>query len=178
VERSRPYPYETAPGFTLGLTGAPFFERDPMVVHPATSVGEAVAALLDRGLPGAPIVDDRGTYTGACTLRHLVARGLIVDATGAASGVQSLAYFNEDLSRMRRRFIDRADAPISSALDPSVPIVDTTCSLPQALLLLHRNAPFLAVLEGSDGSLAGIVTLQGALRALAVAAASPGAERA
>jgi CBS domain-containing protein len=160
------------------MTGAPFVERSPMIVRPGTTVADAVAALLASGLPGAPVVDDHGVYTGGCTLRHLIGRGLIVDATGAASGVQSLAYFNEDLSRIRSRFRDRADAPISSALDPSVPIVDTTCSLPQALLLLHRNAPFLAVLEGSDGSLAGIVTAQGALRALAEAGPSRKAERA
>jgi CBS domain-containing protein len=174
VDHPRPAPPAT--GVNLGLTGAPFFDRDPLILRPVTLVRDAAAALIERRLPGAPVVDDRGAYTGACTLRHLLGRGLIVEAAGAASGVQSLAYVNEDLSRIRTRFLDRADAPISSALDPSVPIVDTTCSLPQALLLLHRNAPFLAVLDEGDGSLAGIVTPQGALRAMVLADARRGAE--
>ena len=151
----------------LGAVGAPFIDRNPVIVRPDNRVGDVLAALLDRRVPGAPILDADGRYTGACSLRRLIDRGLVVAAADPASGVQSLAYLNEELGRISARLEARAEAPISAAMDPTVPIVDTTCGLPQALLLLYRGAPFLSVLDGRDGSLAGIVTVEGAMRALA-----------
>ena len=163
---SFPSSAETAPS-NLGTVDAPFLDRNPVIVRPDNRVGDVLAVLLARRIPGAPILDSKGRYTGACSLRRLLDRSLVVAAADAASGVQSLAYLNEDLGRIRARLEARADAPISAAMDPTVPIVDTTCGLPQALLLLYRGAPFLSVLDEHDGSLAGIVTVEGAMRGLA-----------
>jgi CBS domain-containing protein len=158
---------DAAPARDLGTVGAPFLDRNPVIVRPDARVGDVLHMLLDRRAPGAAILDAEGRYTGACSLRRLIDRGLAVAAADAASGVRSLAYLTEDVERIRARLATRAEAPISTAMDPTVPIADTTCALPQALLLLYRGAPFLTVLEGRDGSLAGIVTVEGAMRAIA-----------
>jgi hypothetical protein len=100
-----------------------------------------------------------------CTFRSLADLALLVSAESTPHG-PAFDYHHEDTGALAARFAAKADTPVVRVLDHAVPVVRGMQSLPQALALLIRRAPILAVLDAHDESLLGVVTLERALRLL------------
>lgn len=148
-----------------GIASSPLLDRRPLVLRANDTAARAVSTLLARNAWGAAVLDDSNRYLGLCTLRSLGDLALLVSADSSPY-LPALDYHREDLGAMAERFAIKAEAPVSSLLDRAVPVVSGAQSLPQALALLVRRPPILAVLDEHDRSLLGIVTLDRGLRLL------------
>ena len=100
-----------------------------------SSVSEAMRIMQGAGVPGAPVVDQRGTYVGAV-----------------------------DLSRVADAALDDPGAPLTSLLDASIATVTITSNLDVGLeALIQAGGRWVAVTSG-DRRVVGILSVGGILR--------------
>lgn len=140
-------------------------DREPVCVEAGDGAARVLDRLLEKGSWGAAVLDDHGRYLGACTLRRIADLALLVSAESSRF-IQSFAYHREGADGLAARLGSKTDIPAAQLLDPTVPVLRGSQSLPQALVLLVRQAPMAAVLDDLDGRLLGVVTLESALQAL------------
>ncbi len=156
---------------------SPILNCRPVCVRADDRAGQVLATLLDKRLWGAPVLDERGRYVGACSLRRIADLCLLVSAE-TSRFIQSLDYHREGVDELAAQLGSKAHMPAAHLLDPEIPTMRGSQSLPQALVLLIRRAPFVVVLDESDDRLAGVITLDQALRVVQArsgAALSPSA---
>jgi CBS domain-containing protein len=144
---------------------SPLLNRRPVCVRADDKVGQVLATLLDSRMWGAPVIDEHRRYVGTCTLRRIADLCLLVSAETSRL-IQSFDYHREDAEGLAARLGSKASMPAAHVLDPEIPTMRASQSLPQALVLLIRRAPFVVVLDEPDGRLAGVITLEQALRAI------------
>jgi hypothetical protein len=147
------------------IAASPLLDRRPLILRADDDAARALSTLLARNAWGAAVLDKTNRYLGLCTLRSLGDLALLVSADSTPY-LPSLDYHREDVGAMVSRLASRADTPVSSLLDRTVPVVYGTQSAPQALSVLIRRPPILAVLDEHDRSLLGVVTLDRGLRLL------------
>jgi CBS domain-containing protein len=144
---------------------SPILNRRPVCVHADDPAGQVLATLLDNGVWGAPVLDERGRYVGACSLRRIADLCLLVSAE-TSRFIQSLDYHRESADELAAQLGSKVGMPVAHLLDPEVPTMRSSQSLPQALVLLIRRAPLVVVLDDLDDRLAGVIALDEALRAI------------
>ena len=147
------------------IATSPLLDRRPLTLRAEDGAAHALSTLLARNAWGAAMLDREGRYLGMCTLRSLADLALLVSADSSPHG-PAFDYHREDIDAIAARFAAKADLPVAGLLDRSVPVVSGTQSLPQALALLIRRPPILAVVDQHDNELLGVVTLERGLRAL------------
>ena len=147
------------------LTAGDLMTRDVAVVHPDTSLLDAVRLMADRHISGVPVVDDSGAVVGMLSEGDLVR-------------------WHEDYSERQARWLDMlADgfylAPeflngireqhrkVKTVMSVgSVTVTEDVAAREVAHLMHHRNIKRVAVLR--DGKLVGIVARSDLVRALAM----------
>jgi CBS domain-containing protein len=146
------------------FTAGDLMTRDVAVVHPETSLLQAVKVMADRGISGVPVVDDKGVVLGMLTEGDLVrwhegyserqARWLDM----LADGFELAPAFVEGIREEHRK--------VKNVMTSGVTTV--TEELPAreiARLMYEKNIKRVPVLR--DGRLVGIVARSDLVRALA-----------
>jgi CBS domain-containing protein len=145
-------------------TAGDLMTRDVAVVHPETSLLEAVQLLARRHISGMPVMDDAGAVIGMMTEGDLIrwhegfsekqARWLDM----LAEGEELAAEFLEGLHEQHRK--------VRSVMSPSVAAVtEDTLARDIARLMYAKNIKRVPVLR--EGKLVGIVARSDLVRALA-----------
>ena len=141
---------EDITGLRISLEGV---MRPAVSVRRDTRAGDALKVMLDNGLPGVPVVDDRGYLVGFVDDGHLLASTLPRFVTfvrflpGSPEGADKWVRYN-------RSAVDR---PVEELMDGEAPSVDIEHSeIVAAHKMLRDGAPCVVVTEA--GRVAGIVT--------------------
>ena len=123
---------------------------NPIVIHPAASLGDAAETMFERGFRHLPVVEG-GALVGMLSDRDL--RSLIAPRLADAEAPDAL----------RARY----DAPVSEVMVPDVESIDPESSLGEAIdRLLEAKVGALPVVEPGTGELRGILSYVDVLRAL------------
>jgi CBS domain-containing protein len=146
------------------FTAADLMSRDVAVVHPETTLLEAVRIMAERRISGVPVVDDRGVLVGMLSEGDLLrwheghnvkqARWLEMLAEGADLSNAFLS-----LMRDQRRQVQNLMAPGAVTVTEDAPAREI------ANLMYTRGIKRVPVLR--DGKLVGIVARSDLVRALA-----------
>jgi len=146
------------------FTAGDLMTRDVAVVHPETSLLEAVKLMAQRHISGVPVVDDAGSILGMLSEGDLVrwhegyterqARWLDM----LADGFELAPAFLEGIQEQRRK--------VKSVMSPGVTsVVEDTPARDVASLMYAKNIKRVPVVR--DGKLVGIVARSDLIRALA-----------
>jgi CBS domain-containing protein len=146
------------------FTAGDLMTRDVAVVHPETSLLDAVKLMAHRHISGVPVVDDTGTIVGMMSEGDLVrwhegyterqARWLDM----LADGFELAPAFLEGIQEQRRR--------VKSVMSPGVTTVtEDRPAREVASLMYAKNIKRVPVVR--DGKLVGIVARSDLIRALA-----------
>ena len=146
------------------FTAVDLMTRDVAVVHPETSLLEAVKLMAQRHISGVPVVDDAGSILGMLSEGDLVrwhegyterqARWLDM----LADGFELAPAFLEGIQEQRRK--------VKSVMSPGVTsVVEDTPARDVASLMYAKNIKRVPVVR--DGKLVGIVARSDLIRALA-----------
>jgi CBS domain-containing protein len=138
---------------------------DIPTIHAGTRVAEVARIVLDRGLPGLPVVDDDGKILGIVTHTDLVAKHARVHAPryiGLLGGVITLGAHHTDEELRRALAVTAADLMTAKTpnVEPDSEIDDA------ASLMVEEEADPLLVLE--DGRLIGLLTQADIIRLLLI----------
>ncbi|HME27244.1 MAG TPA: CBS domain-containing protein [Acetobacteraceae bacterium] len=146
------------------VTAGDLMTRDVAVVHPETSLLEAVKVMAGRRISGMPVVDDAGTIVGMISEGDLVrwhegyterqARWLDMLADGGHLAPAFLKGIHE-----QRRKVKSVMSPGATTVTEDTPARDV------ARLMYSKNIKRVPVLR--DGKLVGIVARSDLVRALA-----------
>ncbi|HUC17428.1 MAG TPA: CBS domain-containing protein [Acetobacteraceae bacterium] len=146
------------------VTARELMTRDVAVVHPDTSLMEAVRLMAQRGISGLPVVDDAGTIVGMLTEGDLVrwhegysekqARWLDMLAEGGNIAPSFLADIRDARNKVK--------AVMSTGV---VTVSEETPAREVAHLMTSKGIKRVPVLR--DGRLVGIVARADLVRALA-----------
>jgi CBS domain-containing protein len=146
------------------FTAGDLMTRDVAVVHPQTSLLEAVKLMAHRRISGVPVVDDAGTIIGMLSEGDLVrwhegyterqARWLDMLAEGTELAPTFLAGIQEQRRKVK-----------SVMSEGATTVTEDTPAREIARLMYARNIKRVPVLR--DGKLVGIVARSDLVRALA-----------
>ena len=146
------------------FTAADLMTRDVAVVHPETSLLEAVKLMAQRHISGVPVVDDAGSILGMLSEGDLVRWHEGYTERQAhwldmlADGFELAPAFLEGIQEQRRK--------VKSVMSPGVTsVVEDTPAREVASLMYAKNIKRVPVVR--DGKLVGIVARSDLIRALA-----------
>lgn len=138
---------------------------DVLTFAPGDAVAEAMATLVDRGIDGAPVVDDGGQVVGMLSTGDLIVQEsrlhfpTVISLLGATLELPSAKrHFDEDL----RKTLGGTVAEVMQA-DPITIAVDE--DVEEAATLMHDHDISRLPVIG-DGGLVGIVSRVDILRAI------------
>lgn len=143
------------------MTCQSLFSPPPVVLAPETPVAEAVCWLLDSREPALPVVDPDGRFLGMFGF-HQVVTLMLPNAARLSDEIGAVNWLTEDCATIAERLGSHAKQAVRTHMDQS-PGVAADASAAQALLLLHRGAQAVAVVD-VRGKLAGIITPADAIR--------------
>ena len=146
------------------FTAGDLMTRDVAVVHPETSLLEAVKLMARRHISGVPVVDDAGSILGMLSEGDLVRWHEGYTERQAhwldmlADGFELAPAFLEGIQEQRRK--------VKSVMSPGVTsVVEDTPARDVASLMYAKNIKRVPVVR--DGKLVGIVARSDLIRALA-----------
>jgi CBS domain-containing protein len=144
------------------IVDSPAIEREPPVAAAHAPLGNVIDLMLSQRVAAVPVLAGGRRYQGTCTMAAIL--GCLLPVQDAArAAVPSLAFLRESIERVRARAAPVLSRPAGSCLDPGIATLDPAASVTEAILLLSRGAPLVAVVDNED--LVGTVTWEGALRA-------------
>jgi hypothetical protein len=149
---------------SASIAASPFLDRRPLTVHAKDSIAGTLSGLLGCNAWGAVVLDDKESFLGLCTLRSLADLALLVSAEGTRLS-PTLDYHREDVPALAARLATKGNMQVGEAIDPAVPVLRGSQSVPQALATLIRLPPIAVVIDADKAPL-GILTLDRALRTL------------
>jgi CBS domain-containing protein len=127
--------------------------RPAVSVRRDTRAGDALKVMLDNGVPGVPVVDDRGYLVGFVDDGHLLASTLPKFVTF----VRNLPRSPEGADEWVRYNRSAVNRPVEELMDREAPSVDIEYSeIVAAHKMLRDGAPCVVVTDA--GRVAGIVT--------------------
>jgi CBS domain-containing protein len=142
--------------------------RPAISVRQDTRAGDALKAMLDNGVPGIPVVNDRGYLIGFVHDAHLLASTLPRFVTF----VHNLPHSPEGADGWVRYNCSAMDCPVEELMDREVPAVDIEHSeIVAAHKMVHDGAPCVVVTD--SGRVAGIVTRTDLYKAIISCKAHP-----
>jgi hypothetical protein len=161
---------------------APSREHDPAVaalidrgghaIRDTEPLSAAIERLLGRGTWGVPVIGADDTYRGCCTFRSVASLCLLINGETAAL-MPSLGFLRDDFDRIRERLGSSLTMPVGQAIDPFVPTINVSATLPEIFFHFYRGQPLLPVIEEETRRLVGVITCQRALLAAALDRPAP-----
>lgn len=149
----------TSPATEIMSTDVLTFTRD-------TTVEEAITALNDRGISGAPVVDDDGTLVGLLDDSDLILSEARVHAPSAIEILGAYIPIPSSLDRFRDEVQHALAGTVGELMDDEPASVSMTATVEDvATLMLERNVSRVPVCD-ADRRVVGIVSRGDLVRAL------------
>jgi CBS domain-containing protein len=127
--------------------------RPAISVRQDTRAGDALKVMLDNGVPGIPVVNDRGYLVGFIHDAHLLASTL----PNFVTFVNNLPHSAEGADGWVRYNRSAMEWPVEELMDREAPAVDIEHSeIVAAHKMVHDGAPCVVVTD--SGRVAGVVT--------------------
>jgi hypothetical protein len=139
-------------------------ERGVHTMPDSEPLSAAVERLLSDSPWGVALVDRGGIYRGCCTIRSISTLCLLINGETAAL-LSTLRFLSDDMGRIRERIGAAMPMPCSSAIDPFVPTIARSASLPEVYFHFYRGQTLLPVVEADDGRLVGVISCERAVAA-------------
>jgi hypothetical protein len=139
-------------------------ERDSHAVRDTAPLSLVIERLLGDSAAGVPVIGPDGTYRGCCTMRSIASLCLLINGETAAL-MPSLGFLRDDMERVRDRLASSLAMAAGQAVDPFVPMLHPTATLPEIFFHFYRGHTLLPVVEVDTPRLIGVITAQRALRA-------------
>lgn len=143
---------------------AALIERRGHAIHETDALSLAVERLLGDAAAGVPVISRDGAYRGCCTLRSVASLCLLINGETAAL-MPSLGFLQDDMARIRERLRAASVMPAGQAIDPFVPMIAPSATLPEIFFHFYRGHALLPVVENETRRLIGVITAQRALQA-------------
>ena len=139
---------------------------DVLTLRPTDTVEAAARALAQRGIGGAPVVDDGGTVVGLLEDDDLIVQDTrlhvptVISVFGAYLELpSSLRHFESDLRKA-------VGATVADVMDADAPTCRPDDTIESVATVLHeRNASRMAVVD-DDGRLVGVISRGDLVRAI------------
>jgi CBS domain-containing protein len=151
------------------LTAADLMTGQVVSIEETAPLREAVATFVDRGISGAPVINDAGRPVGVISLSDIVIhdRNSVTYARPAAeffTRSDLRAEFGEDVGGFQVEAVDRTlvrdvMTPTVCAVRPDTPVYEVI----QEMVLLHVHRLFVT---DRDGVLVGVISMTDVLRHL------------
>lgn len=139
-------------------------ERNPRTIAETAPLSAALDGLLNGQPWGVCVVGTDGKYRGTCTLRSISSLGLLINGETAAL-MPSLGFLRDDLERIRQRLRSSLTNPALEAIDPFVPTIPPTATLPEIFFHFYRGQSLLPVVEPETRRFTGTIACEPVLRA-------------
>lgn len=131
---------------------------DVLAFHRATSLEEAVAELSQRGLSGAPVVDDDGRLVGLLDDSDLLLSEARVHAPSAIEILGAYIPLPESLDRFRDEVQHALARTVGEIMDTDPPALEATATAEDvATTMLEREVSRVPIV-GPDRRVVGIVS--------------------
>jgi CBS domain-containing protein len=138
---------------------------DVLTFDPATNVADAMRTMVERGIDGAPVVDDQGKVVGMLSTGDLIVPEsklhfpLVIEILGATLELPSRKReFDDDLRRT-------LGSTVADLMDDEPITVEPDATIESAATLLHGHNISRLPVVGADG-LVGLVSRVDILRAV------------
>lgn len=145
---------------------ANFMTTEVVSFHPGDDVPGAVGRLVERGVDGAPVIDDNGKVVGMLSASDAI----IQDAQLDLPTIVTLFGMSAELPRGAARFnrdVRKALASTVGELMGNDPVlIDAAASMTEAATLMHDHDISRLPVVDADGRLVGIVARGDVLRYL------------
>jgi CBS domain-containing protein len=144
------------------MRAAAIMTRDPIVVHPESSIMQAVQLMLQRKISGLPVTNGAGELVGIITEGDLLRRV----ETGTMRRRPRWIQFFLGAGRMADEYSHACGRKVSEVMNSPVRTVDEEASLDQIVRIMERHqVKRVPVMRGKN--IVGIVSRSNLLRALA-----------
>jgi len=138
---------------------------DPPLLREDNSVEEAARALLSSRVRSLPVLDDDGHLVGMFGIHQLLEM-MAPKAATIEDGLEDASFVNDSVPDLRRRLDNDLKIPVGKMMNREFTSLNQDTPLTQAVQLLHRGDDSLPVIDKEDGSLLGLVTYWGVLKAV------------
>ena len=150
------------------MNAADFSDTQFRALRDTDTVADAVRLALEGSVRDLPVTDASGTFVGMFKiddlLLSLLPRGAVV-----GMGLPDLGFVHLSVDDLRHKLRDMEAHPVRDYAVPTPAILRPETSALEAILLLHRGARSLPVVDAS-GKLVGVVGPRDVLRTLHAAA--------
>jgi CBS domain-containing protein len=140
---------------------ADIMTKPVITVTPETKIAEVARLMLQHGISGLPVVDDRGQVVGIVTEGDLLRRSELGTGRQRPRWVQLLI----GPGRLARDYVEAHARTVREVMSEDIASVSSADTLPDVVRLMEkRNIKRLPVID--DGRLVGIVSRANLVRAL------------
>jgi CBS domain-containing protein len=130
------------------------------------TVADALEQMLGDRVSDLPVLDADGRFLGLLSLQRLLGMLLPKAAIIGDDGVPDLSFTSETLDRLRERVREIEDTPVRELAVKPEHVVSPEVSPVEIVLLLHRGANSIPVVEPGTGMLVGMATARDVLAAI------------
>ncbi len=145
------------------MTAQTIMNANPVVLHPADTVGTAARYLVSHHLRHVPVVDEEGRYLGVFGIFSLL-QLMLPKAATVDRGLKSLSFVGDSVEELREHLRAVAGESVLSGLRKGIPVVHPDTPLMETVLLLLRTRIALPVVEKDTGRLVGMISSWDALQ--------------
>ncbi len=140
-------------------------KQNPVTVHAAQTVGEAVGVLVHHTFRSVPVLGPDGTLIGQFGI-HSMLRMLVPRIATERKGLQHLDFVRDDLEDLRRRLRVFWDRPVGDYVENDGDVVYLDTPLTKTVLALYHTHENLPVVDRQTGKLLGIISYWDVVRRL------------
>lgn len=156
--------FDSAPAREFDPAVSSLIDRNAQTIVDTEALAAAVDRLLAGAAGGVPVVDAGGRYRGMCTFRSVSSLGLLLNGETAAL-MPSLGFLRDDLERIRQRMESSLAMPAVQAIDPFVPTLLPSATLPEIFFQFYRGHFLLPVVDGETRRFMGAISCERVLGA-------------
>lgn len=145
---------------------------DVVTVTPEMSVEEALVLFQEKGIRGAPVVDENGKFLGLLNFKYLLDK-ILPAPLAMQSEIRMLKSMNLSLDHLpgqsqwlAGRLQKLLDDPVKSVMKKDVSVVHPYTPLREAVRIMVLQGSPLPVVDDKTDELLGLISSQGAIKVL------------
>lgn len=141
--------------------------RDRTVAfHPSDRVEDAARVMAERGIGGAPVVDDEGRVVGMLSDDDLIVADARLHVPTVITVLGAYIELPGERSRFEEELRKAVGTTVGEVMSPNPPTCRPDDTLEQVATVLHEQGLSRLAVVDADGRLAGIVSRGDLVRAL------------
>src|SRR5688500_9831589 len=129
-----------------------------ITLSPDTTVEEAIGVLVERGIEGAPVVDDQGRLVGLLDDDDLIVSEARLHAPTTIEILGAYIPLPGDLKRFNVEVRQALGRTVAEVMDTDVPRVTTAATVEDVATILHDRGMSRLPVVSDAGDVVGVVT--------------------